>query len=72
MCQSLQYNHLDEEVEHIEASRLKAAGFTAAELKTMFAATEHYAKNNGDPFLVVPFMRRCVLMRHRGLSRDRC
>ncbi|KZV70217.1 hypothetical protein PENSPDRAFT_632032 [Peniophora sp. CONT] len=49
--------HMDEEVEHIEASKLKVAGFTAAELKTMFAATEHYAKNNGDPFLVVPFMR---------------
>ena len=51
---------MDQEVEHIEASRLKAAGFSGAELKTMFDATEHYAKNNGDPFLIVPFMRRYV------------
>ncbi|VDC00751.1 unnamed protein product [Peniophora sp. CBMAI 1063] len=50
-------SHMDAEVEHLEASRLKVAGFSGAELKSMFAATEHYAKDNGDPFLVVPFMR---------------
>lgn len=62
---------MDEEVEHIEASRLKAAGFSAAELKAMFAATEHYAKNNGDPFLIVPFMRRCVLILQERPSTER-
>lgn len=55
---SLQYTHLDDEVEHITADKMRAAGFTEAELKNMISKMEAYAKSHGDPFLQVPYMRR--------------
>ncbi|KAG6907939.1 hypothetical protein DXG01_006797 [Tephrocybe rancida] len=55
------YTHLDEEVEHISASNLKEAQFEEHDVKTMVEKLEAYAKSHGDPFLLVPFMRRSVL-----------
>lgn len=43
---------------HIGASKLKEAGFTEDECKGMIADMEKHAKGHGDPFLVVPYMRR--------------
>ncbi|KAI0826673.1 hypothetical protein BC628DRAFT_1319755 [Trametes gibbosa] len=50
-------DHFSEELMHIEASKLREANFTAAECKNMVDAMEKHAKANGDPFVVVPFMR---------------
>lgn len=49
---------MSEEVAHIDASKLRDAQFTEQECKKMVAEMEKHAKNNGDPFLIVPFMRR--------------
>ncbi|TCD62093.1 hypothetical protein EIP91_007493 [Steccherinum ochraceum] len=51
------FTHFDEEVIHIEAEKLKAAQFTEQECKDIVANMEKQAKAQGDPFLVVPFMR---------------
>ncbi|GJF00456.1 hypothetical protein PsYK624_167440 [Phanerochaete sordida] len=49
--------HFSKELVHIEAPKLKEAGITEAECEAMIAEMEKHAKGNGDPFLVVPFMR---------------
>ncbi|KAL1944080.1 hypothetical protein VTO73DRAFT_3898 [Trametes versicolor] len=51
------FAHFNEELVHIGASRLKEAGFTEDECKSMIADMEKHAKGHGDPFLVVPYMR---------------
>jgi len=51
------FTHFAEEVSHIEADKIRDAQFTAEDCKTMVANMEKHAKANGDPFLVVPFMR---------------
>ncbi|KAJ3535458.1 hypothetical protein NM688_g6973 [Phlebia brevispora] len=51
------YTHLDEEVEHITADQMKAAGFVAADIVKMIADLEAYAKSHANPFLQVPYMR---------------
>ncbi|KAJ3569698.1 hypothetical protein NP233_g4877 [Leucocoprinus birnbaumii] len=51
------FSHLDEEVEHIKSEELKKAGFNETELKELNQNLEKYAKSQGDPFLLVPFMR---------------
>ncbi|KAF8079200.1 hypothetical protein FPV67DRAFT_1467856 [Lyophyllum atratum] len=51
------YTHLDEEVEHISASKLKEAQFPEQDIVAMIKKLESYAKSHGDPFLLVPFMR---------------
>lgn len=53
----LKFNHFDDELTHIEASKLREAQFTEDEVKEMVSSMEKHAKANGDPFLVVPFMR---------------
>lgn len=55
-----QYAHLDEEVEHISAANLRAAGFEEPELVRLVGELAAYARAHGDPFLLVPFMRRSV------------
>ncbi|KAF5385012.1 hypothetical protein D9615_001028 [Tricholomella constricta] len=51
------YTHLDEEVDHISASKLKDAQFAERDVLNMIGKLESYAKSHGDPFLLVPFMR---------------
>ncbi|EKM53128.1 uncharacterized protein PHACADRAFT_259303 [Phanerochaete carnosa HHB-10118-sp] len=51
------FTHFSEELVHIEASKLREAGFTEAECRQLITDMEKHAKNNGDPFLVVPYMR---------------
>jgi hypothetical protein len=53
-----QYQHLDEEVEHISAENLKV--FEEKAILGLIAALEKHAKANGNPFMVVPYMRRFV------------
>ncbi|RDB19400.1 hypothetical protein Hypma_013483 [Hypsizygus marmoreus] len=50
-------SHLDEEVEHISAAKMKEAGFAEADILAMLGKMESYAKSHGDPFLLVPYMR---------------
>jgi hypothetical protein len=54
------YTHLDDEVEHIHASKLKEANFEERDILTVVADLEKHAKSHGDPFVIVPFMRRFV------------
>lgn len=54
----LQYTHLDEEVEHVHASKLKEAKFAEKDILAMIAGLEKHAKSTGDPFVIVPYMRR--------------
>ncbi|PSR83537.1 hypothetical protein PHLCEN_2v5691 [Hermanssonia centrifuga] len=49
--------HLDEEVEHISADKLREAQFQESEIKTMISQLEAHAKSSGNPFLQVPYMR---------------
>jgi hypothetical protein len=56
--ESFQFTHLDEEVEHITAPKMKEAGFSEQEILTMMAYFDKYAQSHADPFLVVPFMCR--------------
>lgn len=51
---------MDDEVEHISADNLRAAGFNESELLQLEEDLTAYAKSHGDPFLLVPFMRRSV------------
>ncbi|KAH8079792.1 hypothetical protein BXZ70DRAFT_960543 [Cristinia sonorae] len=59
------FTHFDEEVTHIEAGKLRAAEFTEKDCKNMVATMEKHAKANGDPFLVVPFMRSHTPAEHK-------
>ncbi|KAG6884783.1 hypothetical protein C0993_008344 [Termitomyces sp. T159_Od127] len=52
------YSHLDAEVEHISTANLKAAKFEGSDLKAMIDRMETYAKAHGDPYLILPFVRR--------------
>ncbi|KAG6847786.1 hypothetical protein H0H93_006002 [Arthromyces matolae] len=52
------YTHLDDELEHISAQNLKDAQFEEPAVKALNQRLEAYAKSHGDPFLLVPFMRR--------------
>jgi hypothetical protein len=61
---SFQFTHLDEEVEHIAAPKLKEAGFTENDVLAMLARMDKYVKSHGDPFVVVPYMRRFVSFVH--------
>lgn len=45
---------------HIEATKLKEAGFTEHECTGMIDEMEKHAKGSGDPFLIAPYMLRCV------------
>ena len=54
----MQINHFDDELTHIEGPKLKQAGFSEQDVKDMVANMEKHAKGLGDPFLVVPYMRR--------------
>jgi len=51
------FAHLDEEVNHLSASKLKEAGFAEREILDLETKLETYARSNGDPFLLVPYMR---------------
>ena len=64
----LQYTHLDEEVEHITADKIQAAGFTESEIKKMIADLEAFARAHANPWLQLPFMTRYVEY-SRNLSR---
>jgi len=61
------FNHLDEEVEHIAGPNLKEAGFTEAELTKLIAELMTYAKNHGNPFLVLPFMNSHIDPKFRSV-----
>ncbi|KAF7795627.1 hypothetical protein EIP86_006792 [Pleurotus ostreatoroseus] len=50
------YTHLDEEVEHITADKIQAAGFTESEIKRMIADLEAFARAHANPWLQLPFM----------------
>jgi hypothetical protein len=56
--QTIQYAHLDDEVAHITAPKLKEAGYTVPDVVAMIAHLEKYAKSHGDPFVLVPYMIR--------------
>ncbi|KAI0324080.1 hypothetical protein GY45DRAFT_466949 [Cubamyces sp. BRFM 1775] len=51
------FTHFEEELSHLEAAKMKEAGFTEAECTELVANMVKHAKSNGDPFIVVPFMR---------------
>jgi hypothetical protein len=53
-----QFQHLDEEVEHIAPEKLKV--FEVKSLLELNEELEKYAKGNGNPFLVIPFIVRCA------------
>jgi hypothetical protein len=59
------YTHLDDEVEHIHASKLKEANFAEQDVIAVVADLEKYAKGHGDPFVIVPYMRRSALAKLR-------
>ncbi|KAF8240911.1 hypothetical protein L208DRAFT_1420317 [Tricholoma matsutake] len=50
------YTHLDEEVEHIPANKMKEAGFAEHEVVAMIADLGKYARSHGDPFVSIPYM----------------
>ncbi|GBE86103.1 hypothetical protein SCP_0806270 [Sparassis crispa] len=51
------YEHLDDEVAHISAENLVAAGFTADEMRKLDKDLETYARSHGNVTLLVPYMR---------------
>ena len=55
------FTHFDDELTHIEGSKLREAGFTEGEVRDMIQSMEKRAKATGDPFIVVPYMRRQVI-----------
>lgn len=57
---TLQFKHLDEEVLRIVPSELKV--WEAHELKALNEELDKYAKSSGNPFLLVPYMRRLVIV----------
>lgn len=54
---------------HIEAKKLKEAGFTEHECTGMIDEMEKHAKGSGDPFLIAPYMLRCVPLALAARSR---
>lgn len=54
---TVMFDHFNEELTHIEPDKFRAAGFTEAECRTLVDGMVAHAKTQGDPFLVVPFMR---------------
>lgn len=73
-----QFEHFDEELTHIEADKFRAAGFTEDECRKMVDDMVAHAKKQGDPFLVVPYMRwsapplflfSCIPRAHTSTSR---
>lgn len=40
------------------ADKIKDAGFSERDLLAMIADMESHAKSHGDPFIIVPYMRR--------------
>lgn len=58
-----QYEHLDEEVKHISPENLKV--FDEPTLRKLMEKIDKHAKSSGDPFVLVPYMRRyfvCLLV----------
>jgi hypothetical protein len=53
-----QFKHLDEEVAHIAPAELKV--WEAHELEGLIDTLEKHAKSAGNPFVLVPYMRRSV------------
>ena len=53
-----QLTHFSEELTHLEPAKMKEAGFSEAECRDIVTKLVEHAKNNGDPFIVVPYMRR--------------
>jgi hypothetical protein len=53
---------LDDECRDIEPEKLRAAGFTEEELRAMVKDLIQYVRTHGDKYLVVPFMRWCVVL----------
>ncbi|KAI0659133.1 hypothetical protein C8Q70DRAFT_152163 [Cubamyces menziesii] len=49
--------HFSEELTHLEPAKMKEAGFSEAECRDIVTKLVEHAKNNGDPFIVVPYMR---------------
>lgn len=54
----IKYKHLDEEIVHIAPDHLKV--WEAHELQALNDKLEQYAKSSGNPFTLVPYMRRSV------------
>ncbi|KAF9457829.1 hypothetical protein BDZ94DRAFT_1336895 [Collybia nuda] len=50
------FAHLDEEVEHVYASKLKEANFAEKDVLAMIADLDKHAKGTGDPFKIAPFI----------------
>ncbi|KAF9469573.1 hypothetical protein BDZ94DRAFT_1151020 [Collybia nuda] len=61
------FSHLDEEVEHVHASKLKEANFAEKDVLAMIAGLEKHAKGTGDPFMIVPFMRSHTSPEHKDV-----
>ena len=57
---TIQYAHLDEEVEHVIGTKVKEAGFAEPDVVAMLANLEKYARSHGDPFVLVPYMIRWI------------
>ncbi|EIW55770.1 uncharacterized protein TRAVEDRAFT_50250 [Trametes versicolor FP-101664 SS1] len=55
-AKDVMFVHFDEELVHIEATKLKEAGFTEHECTGMIDEMEKHAKGSGDPFLIAPYM----------------
>ncbi|EGO04218.1 hypothetical protein SERLA73DRAFT_173661 [Serpula lacrymans var. lacrymans S7.3] len=48
------FRHMDEELEHVQPANLKVMPFE--EMEELNETLDSYAKANGDPFILVPFM----------------
>ena len=54
----IQFEHLDEEVEHLAPENLHV--FTVKELNAIWDKLAHHAHTRGDPWLELPFILRSV------------
>ena len=53
--ENAQFEHMDHEVIHIEAEKLKV--FEGKELLALDAQLQSHAKAHSNPYIVVPYMR---------------
>ncbi|KAI0033694.1 hypothetical protein K488DRAFT_77698 [Vararia minispora EC-137] len=51
------FAHLEDEVNHLEADKLRAAGFEEEELRMMIRELVQYSKTHGNKYIILPYMR---------------
>jgi hypothetical protein len=59
-------SHLNEEVEDIAPTKLRAAGFSDKDMQEMMDSLTSEAQKHGDPFLVLPFMISHIPPEHKA------